>query len=123
MTPARPRLAVRSLGLCVALVGAVAAWVGFDPVVEGWGIHSLLHSNGVLLWFAAGFAGVGFVVGGLAVAAGRGRLVAAAVGGVVTLAAVALLPVEPKSTDGLLGFAFVAVVLLLAAALTPPAAD
>lgn len=122
--PPLSRLVGRSLGLCVALVGAVAAWVGlFDPIVEGWGIHSFLHSNGILLSFAAGFAGVGFVIGGLNVAEGRGRTVAVVVGVVVALSAVALLPMEPKSTDGLLGFGFGALVLLLAAALTSPKAD
>lgn len=117
------RLVGGILGLCVALVGIVVAWVGLSPIAEGWGVHSLLNGNGVALWFAAGLAGVGFAVGGLAVVRGRGQALALAVGVLVYVAVVVLLPMEPKSADGLVGFGYVALVLVVAAILTLPNAD
>lgn len=125
MTPPLSRIVGRFLGLCVALVGVVVAHVGFfGRVAGGRGIDVLVYgSPHALLLFAAGSAGVGFVVGGAAVAAGRSRNLVVSVASLVLAGAVVLLPMEPKSTDGLLGFGFGALVLLLAAALTPPKTD
>lgn len=75
------------------------------------------------LWFAAGLAGVGFAIGGLAVVDGRGQTLALAVGALVYVAVVVLLPMEPKSADGLVGFGYVALALVVAAVLTLSNAD
>jgi hypothetical protein len=117
------RLVARLLGLCVAAVGVVLAGVGFFvPAGSRRGIDLLLSNMadaGIL--FAAGLAGLGFLVGGLLVLAGRGRNAAVSLGGLVLVGVVALLPVSTNSLAGLLGVGLVSLVLVSAASVATAA--
>ncbi|WP_256288578.1 hypothetical protein [Halobellus inordinatus] len=112
MSPAD--LLARLAGLSVAVVGGVLVLGGFFVPTAGAPGIALLARGAVLnVVVAGGVAGVAFVLAGLAVLVDRGRALAVSVGGVVLVAAVALLAVGTNSTQSVLGVGLVALVLLL----------
>jgi len=113
MSPAD--LLVRLAGLLVAAVGGVLVLGGFVVPTAGAPGIALLARGAVLnVVVAGGVAGVAFVLAGLAVLVDRGRALAVSVGGIVLVAAVALLAVGTNSTQSVLGVGLVALVLLFA---------
>ncbi|MDS0297203.1 hypothetical protein NDI76_00415 [Halogeometricum sp. S1BR25-6] len=111
------RLVARLAGLAVAVVGAVLVGGGFFArVAGGTGLALLVRGNPLNILVAAGLCGLGFLVGGLAVAAGRGRALGISVGGVVAFAAVALLAVGTNSTQSVVLVGCTGLCLLFAAA-------
>ncbi|WP_256546095.1 hypothetical protein [Halobellus inordinatus] len=112
MSPAD--LLARLAGLLVAVVGGVLVLGGFFVPTAGAPGIALLARGAVLnVVVAGGVAGVAFVLAGLGVLVDRGRALAVSVGGVVLVAAVALLAVGTNSTQSVLGVGLVALVLLL----------
>jgi len=113
MSPAE--FLARLTGLLVVVAGVVLAWGGFlVPTGGASGIALLARGAIANLSVAAGITGIGFLVAGLAVLIGRGRSIAVSVGGVVLVAAVALLAVGTNSPQSVLGVGVVALVLLFA---------
>jgi len=113
MSPAD--LLARLAGLLVAAVGGVLVWGGlFVPTAGAPGIALLARGAVLNVVVAGGVAGVAFVLAGLAVLVDRGRALAVSVGGIVLVAAVALLAVGTNSTQSVLGVGAAALVLLLA---------
>lgn len=111
------RLAGRLVGFAVVLVGAVLVWGGFFvPIAGATGLALLIRGSVLNVVVAAGLAGLGLTLAGLAVAAGRGRALGVSVGGLVAGAAVALLVVGTNSTQSVLLVGGVGCCLLLAAA-------
>lgn len=112
MSPAD--LLARLAGLFVAVVGGVLVLGGFFVPTAGAPGIALLARGAVLnVVVAGGVAGVAFVLAGLGVLVDRGRALAVSVGGIVLVAAVALLAVGTNSTQSVLGVGLVALVLLL----------
>ncbi|RLM90981.1 hypothetical protein D3D02_04270 [Halobellus sp. Atlit-38R] len=113
MSPAD--LLARLAGLLVAVVGGVLVLGGFFVPTAGAPGIALLARGAILnVVVAGGAAGVAFLLAGLAVLVDRGRALAVSVGGIVLVAAVALLAVGTNSTQSVLGVGLVALVLLLA---------
>ena len=105
----------RLTGLLVVVAGVVLVWGGLlVPTGGAPGIGLLARGAIPNLSVAAGITGIGFLVAGLAVLIGRGRSIAVSVGGVVLVAAVALLAVGTNSAQSVLGVGVVALVLLFA---------
>ncbi|MGQ4556349.1 hypothetical protein [Halobellus sp. GM3] len=115
MTPAE--LLARLTGLAVAIAGVALVWGGFFVPTAGAPGFALL-ARGVLIDIvvAAGFVGIGFLLAGLAVFVGRGRSLAVTVGGVVLVAAVALVALGTSSTQSVLAVSLLAFALFFAGA-------